>query len=95
MRMYPVELPPVRRKKLNFRDHARRSWAMTATRPPAESRVHPQHLPRRPLLRAFDYPLFEPFSSPRRPVLAMVVIAKDFLDSGFRRNDGWGSAIIV
>ena len=43
----------------------------------------------------FDYPLFEPFSSPRRPVLAMVVIAKDFLDSGFRRNDGWGSAIIV
>ena len=31
MRMYPVELPPVRRKKLNFRDHARRSWAMTAT----------------------------------------------------------------
>ena len=33
MRMYPVELPPVRRKKLNFRDHARRSWAMTATLP--------------------------------------------------------------
>ena len=33
MRMYPVELPPVRRKKLNFRDHARRSWAMTVTAP--------------------------------------------------------------
>ena len=41
MRMYPVELPPVRRKKLNFRDHARRSWAMTATRPPAEPSTPP------------------------------------------------------